>query len=258
MAYKILVISPLHNLGTSTVSSMMAQAMAMNNKSVMLTFMQPDATIPTYLGIDGFNDPTRSIMQVSKLIDTGALRNKDILDYAYQFHPNCHLLNVADPSLTTTDRLSLVSHVFEHTPTDVVIVDDSSDIDSRSITEMLDLTDLTFVVINMSTTSAYHLKVWLNETKLKDNPNIFIIVNYYNEVVADLRGFAKSIGIPANRVAKVHYNPCIQKCTRNGHLNDVLPLAFEYDPRVAELRSDFSDIDRCLNNFIKQKLMKGI
>lgn len=258
MSYKILVVSPLHNLGASTVSAMMAQAMAINGKTSLLTFMQPDAAIPAYLGIEGANDPTRSIMQVSKLIDTGALRDKDILDYTHIIQNNCYLLNVADPSLTTSDRLNLVSHVFAHSTTDVVIVDDSSDIDSRSISELITSTDLTFVVINMSLTAAFHLKQWLNMTSLRDNPNLFILVNQYNEVVSDLRGFAKSIGMPANRVAKVHYNPWIQKCTRTGHLRDVLPLAYDLDPRVAELRSDFNDIDRCLNSFIKQKLMKGV
>lgn len=258
MAYKILVISPLHNLGASTVSAMIAQTLTFYNKTTMLTFMQPDATIPRYLGIDDINDPTRSIMQISKLIDTGALRDKDILDYAHEYYSNCYLLNVADPSLTINDRLQVVEHTCEHVTTDIVIVDDSDDLDQRSVVELLDMADLTFCVINMSDTAAYHMKCWLESSQLKDNPNVFILVNYYNEVICDLRNFAKQIGMPANRVAKVHYNPWIQKCTRTGKLQTVMPLAHEYDYRVAELDADFRDINRCVDNMILSKIKKGL
>ena len=257
MAYKILVISPLHNLGSSTVSAMLNQALTFYNKTSMLTFMQSDNTIPHYLGIEEINDPTRSIMQVVKLLDTGALREQDILDYAHQYAQNSYLLNVADPSLTANDRLQLVTHVFEHAPTDVVIVDDSADITEQSVKDLIELTDMTFVVINMSDTAAYHMKVWMTETQLKDNPNIFVCVNCYNEVVSDMRNFARSIGMPANRVAKVHYNPWITKSAHLGQLQTVLPFAHDYDYRVAELDADFRDINRCLDSVILSKLKKG-
>lgn len=257
MAHKILVMSPLHNMGSTVVAEMLAQGLTFDSKSTTLLFTQSASHLPQYINIENINDPTRSIMQIVKLIDNGAIEDKDILDYAYTYTKNSWLVNVADPSLTGHDREQVVTHIYDRVPTDVVVCDNSEDIDSPLTQTLLDNSDMLFIVIDMSKKSRERLKLWLESPQLKDFNNIYIVVNRYDEVVYSVRNFAKSIVMPANRVCKLHYNPWIQKCCLNSQLHTILPLARELDPRVANLNNDISEMTQCVNGTMIMKIKKG-
>ena len=111
MSHRILIMSPLHNMGATVVSTLLTQAATFDNKTATLIFTQPNSNLPDYLGIEDINDPTRSIMQIVRLVDNGAISDEDILDYAHQFSKNAYLLNVADPSLSGRDRDQVVTHL---------------------------------------------------------------------------------------------------------------------------------------------------
>lgn len=257
MAHKILVMSPLHNLGSTVVSMMMAQGMTYDGKTSTLLFTQPNSLLPNYVGIENVNDPTRSIMQIVKLIDNGAISDSDILDYAYQYVKNSWLLNIADPSLEGKDREQVITHVYNRVDSDVVICDNSEDLDSPITSELMETSDMIFIVIDMSVKSRNRLKAWLESPHLKDRNNVFIIVNNYNEVIAAARNVAKVLAVPANRVCKLHYNPWITKCTNNSQVHTILPLARELDPRVANLNNDINEMIQCVNGSIVLRMKKG-
>lgn len=257
MAHKVMVMSPLHNLGASVVTALVAQGLTFDNKKTMTLFTQTNSILPNYLGIEGIDDPTRSVMQIVRLIDNGSINDDDILDYAHQYSKNAYLLNVADPSLEGQDRIQVVSHVYQRTTADVCIIDNSEDIVSETSADLLEISDMLFIVIDMSVKAANHLKAWLESPVLKNNRNVYVIVNNYNEVIASVRDFAKYLGLPANRVCKIHYNPWITKCTRTNTLPTVLPLAREYDPRVCNLSNDIKEITQCINSSIVMKVKKG-
>ena len=257
MGHRILVMSPLHNMGASVVSEMIAQGLTFDNKTSTIVFTEPKSLLPSYVNIGNVNDPTRSIMQIVKLIDNGAIDDKDILDYAYSYTKNSWILNVADPSLNGRDREQVVNYVYSRVPTDVVICDNSEDIDSPLTQNLLDSSDLIFIVIDMSVKCRKYLASWLESPQLKDNPNVYIIINKYDEVVYAVRNLARLLGTPANRVCKLHYNPWITKCTCNSQLHTVLPLAHELDPRVANLNNDILEINQCVNGSMVMKMKKG-
>lgn len=257
MAHKILVMSPLHNLGATVAAEMIAQAVTFDNKTSTLLFTEANSNLPQYLGIEDTHDPTRSIMQIVKLIDSGAISDTDILDYAFTYVKNGWLIDVADPSLAGKDREQVVSHVFSRVTTDIAICDNSEDIDSPLTQALLDIADMTFIVIDMSKKSMKHLKAWLESPQLKDKDNVYIIVTKYNEVAGAVRDFARSIAVPANRVCKLHYNPWIIKCTLNMQLHTILPLARELDPRVANLNSDIMELIQCIDGNILLNTKRG-
>lgn len=257
MAHKILIMSPLHNMGATVAAEMLAQGLTFDNKTTTLLFTQPSSYLPQYINIENVNDPTRSIMQIVKLIDNGAIEDRDILDYAFPYVKNSWLVNVADPSLSGHDREQVVTHIYGRVPTDIAICDNSEDIDSHLTQTLLDESDMLFLVVDMSKKSRERLKLWLETPQLKNFPNIYVIVNNYNEVVYSVRNFAKAISMPANRVCKLHYNPWIQKCTLNSQLHTILPLARELDPRVANLNNDISEMMQCVNGSMVMKIKKG-
>ena len=110
MGHKILVMSPLHNMGATVASTFIAQGATFDNKTTNLIFTQPNSNLPTYLGINNISDPTRSVMQIVRLIDNGAIEDKDIIDYAHQYSRNAYMLNVADPST----GLGTATFIFNH------------------------------------------------------------------------------------------------------------------------------------------------
>lgn len=257
MAHKILVMSPLHNLGATVASSLVAQGLTYYNKTSTLLFTKTNSELPKYLGIDDIDDPTRSIMQVVKLIDSGAIKNEDIVDYGHQYSKNSWVLNVADPALVDKDKEQVILHAFEKITTDVVICDNSDDINTPLSKRLLEVADMLFIVIDMSDKCLEHLKAWLEIPIIKNSPNVYILVTRYNEVVMSLRNFARKIDYPANRVCKIHYNPWLQKCSMSGQLHTVLPLARELDPRVANLNNDIQELAECIHGTIAIKYKKG-
>ena len=257
MAHKVLVMSPLHNIGSTVVSEMIAQGLTFDNKTTTLLFTQPNSYLPQYINVGKADDPTRSVMQIVKLVDNGALADNDILDYAYPYTKNSWLMNAADPSLEGKDREQVITHVYSRVPTDIVVCDNSEDITSSLTAVLLDVSDMLFIVVDMSRKCAEHLKAWLNSSQLKNFHNVYIVLNHYDETVFAVRNYAKMINYPANRVCKLHYNPWIQKCCINSQLHTILPLSRELDPRVANLNNDVNELIQCINGSMVMKLKKG-
>lgn len=250
MSHKIVIMSPLHNLGATVASLMIAQFATFDNKTTNLIFTRPRSNLPTYLGLANTIDPTRSVMQIVKLIDNGAIEDTDILDYTHTYYTNAHLLDVADPSLSGRDRDQVISHIFARVPTDLSICDNSEDIDTSVSQKLIEMADMIFIVMDMSRKSREYVKEWLETPQLKKRSNVFFIVNRYHEVVCAVRNFAKIIGQPASRVCKIHYNPWIEKCCNNSQFQTLLPLAHNLDPRVASLNNDLAEIMMAINSSI--------
>ncbi|MCM1215112.1 MAG: hypothetical protein NC548_11400 [Lachnospiraceae bacterium] len=257
MAHKVLLMSPLHNMGSTVASALLAQGLTFSNKTVTLLFTQAESLLPSYFGIQSAADPTRSVMQIVKLIDNGAISDKDILDYTYSLAKNCSLLNVADKSLTDKDRTQVVTHVYNRSATNIVVVDNSDDLETNFSRTLIEESDTIFIVIQPTAKCFQRLKLWVQNPILKDNPNVYVIVNCYNEVIFAARNMAKHIGFPANRVCKIHYNPWIAKCCFSGTLQTVLPLAKDLDPRVANLSNDIKELQQCIDGAIIMQSKKG-
>lgn len=250
MGFRILVLSPLSNIGATTVSALIAQMATYDNKTAHLIFTETNSPISTYLNIQHVDDPTRNVMQIIKLIDNQAMEDKDILDYGHQFVPNSWLLNTADPSLSERDKVQVTNYIFSRAPCDLSICDCSEDITSELALNLIDAADLVFVVCSTSRKSQVYLRSWLESSYLKGRNNIYIICNQYNEVVYSVRNFAKVIVQPPNRICKVHYNPWIERCCNRRELIQVIPLSRNFDPRVANIYQDAAEIMQCINSAI--------
>lgn len=257
MAVRVLVMSPLHNLGQTVCSTLFAQGVTFSGKTSMLLASDVDTPIPEYLGLENSNDPTRSVMQIVKLIDAGSISDQDILDYAHQYTKNGYYLNMTDKALVGRERAQVLKHLFERTPCDIVVCDNSSDISDSTTEELLEFADAIFIVIDMSPKCLRYLESWSKSKQLQNYSNVFLIVNHYDETVSSMRDFTKKTPYTNNRLCKIHYNPWIRKCCFNGQLHTILPLSKEYDPRVANLAVDVNDIARCCASIDIMKVKKG-
>ena len=254
MSEKVAILSPLHNSGATTVAALMAHSLAYSGKSTMLCYTAADSLLHTYFGIRDVNDPTRSIMQVTRLIDAGAITDSDIVKYAYKYAEHAYLMNMADASLDERSQRQILQYVFDRVDTDVVICDVSDDLNDMRTQDILDTSDCVFIVIQPSMKYYERTRAWLEDPTLKTRKNVYILVNYYNEVIAAIRTISTRLGVPTARVCKVHYNPWLPHTSQLGALQTIMPCIKGYDPRVANLNNDLMEINQALQSTLTENL----
>lgn len=248
MSFKVLVMSPLHQSGASCVATLLAQSVTYDNKTSTLMYTSPLSNVPDYLGIKSIDDPTRSIMQVVRLIDSNAIKDSDILDYTVQFAKNVHMLSLGDSILPERDAIQIVQHVYSRIPTDICVVDNSDDIDSPVTERLLEHADCVFIVINPSQKDFAYMKHWLTETKLRDKEDTYVVLNNYDPVIGAVRTLSKQLGLAANKVCTLHYNPWIRRCCLVHALHEIVPKVKGMDDRVVNLRSDLAEFSQVINS----------
>lgn len=246
MAFRILVTSPLHNLGATVAATMMTQGLTFHGDTASLTFTAADSRLPQYLNVAEVNDPTRNLAQVVELVDAKAIENDELINYAYPFEKNAYLFNTAETALDPRLQLQTMQYCYGRVATGVAICDCSEALDSEITKGLLDMSDMVVLVIDMSPKAVQYLQFWLQQPVLKERNDLFILVNRYDEAVYSLRDFTKKLGVPATRVLKLHYNPWITKCCYTGQLQTILPLAQVLDYRVASLKNDITEFTQVI------------
>lgn len=246
MAQRILVLSPLHNLGTTVVATMIAQSISYNGRSATLSFTDAEPYIAHYTNLKDLDDPMRSVTQVVKLIDGNAIEKEDIIRYSHVITKNLYFMNTSTAALTEAVKQRTVMSIFENITSDVVVCDCSEDIDSPITLSLLSKADMVFVVVNTSPKVFKHVHSWIEYSALKDKAETYIVINQYDEGIGSLRDLSKKVYHAASHVCKVHFNPWIAKCCITGSLQTILPLVMEKDYRVANLYGDFQEIDQAI------------
>lgn len=248
MSHKILTFAPLHQNGATVFSMLLSQALTYSNMRTLFTFTQVESLAPGYVGVTGLSDPSRSVMQLVKLIDIGSLKNNEILDYACLYEKNAYMMDLSNKTLTDKNQRKIVRHMFRSVPTDVVVCDDSSDSNNMTSKALLEEADQVFLVITPSKKNYVQLKEWLELPHIKHRKDVYVVLNYYNEAVGAVRDIARSIGMKASHVCKLHYNPYITKCTLSGQLHTILPAMHGKDVRVTNLTGDFRELLSCVSS----------
>ena len=257
MAYKILILSPLHNMGSTIATLIMAQIATYTNKTTCVTYTDPTSNLPQYIGVRNIKDPTRSIMQIVRLIDNGALADDDILDYAFQYAENAYLIGTSDLSLSRSDREQILQHIFDRAPTTLSLCDCSHDLEDELTQKLIEKTDAIFICVSMSMKSTERIKQWLDHPLLKNRREVYVLVNRYNEVINAVRNYSKVIQYPTTKICKLHYNPWIEKMCNRYELHTVVPKIRNLDPRVASLNNDLVEIMRAIDTGIMRTTTGG-
>lgn len=251
MSYKILVTSPSHNSGVSIVSILLNHLMTLAGKTSTLMFTEGECPTPLYLGLrPSESDPTRSIMQVVHLLENGAIKDSDILDYTIPYIQNGYLLDTSDPVLTMSQAHNVVQDVYAHVSTDVVICDDSTSTVNVTTDSIYDTSDLIFIVINPSRKHYSVLRDYLNTFPNTAKNKIVLVMNEYTETVGAARDIAKFLHFRPSYFCKLHYNPYITNDCLKGKCRNIVPYALSKDPRYANLVGDLDEFSSCVANFM--------
>lgn len=244
---KIAVISPDRRQGGTTVSILLALAMAQTqNFTTCLTYTgNNQSSIAGALGIKPLEDKTRSLTQVIKLLESNAISGDEILDYCIQVPnvPNFQIIDTSSDAITSEDNAKLLKFVIGSLNHQIVITDVTTEIYEDITNSVIDSADLVVMVVTQSREIKEKLKLWesANIMNRLSQRGLVFIVNQYDPYVEAFRDTSKSMKIKHSRCAKVSYNPFIKRTSNIGKLQTILPYILDKDPRVIELNNDLKE-----------------
>jgi len=255
MAFKVLMFSPLHNIGLTTVTAMIAHTFAYKGFTSMIGYTDVYNAIPRYFGVTDLDDPTRSITQVIRMVDSNSINSKDILKYAYQYDikHKAYFMNFGDSRLNDTAQHRILDYVFTNVPTDLTILDMSEAPDNGFAQEMIQKATSIFIVTDLSDKGLMIAKNWMESDLFPSLDDVYIILNHYEDVVIPWKRMADKLNVLPSHVCKLHHNPFITQASLNNALHTLVPLIEAHEPKVANLNNDLKEINQAINDYALQK-----
>lgn len=255
MKVSLLPMEPRGGVTIATWATAMALAYK-QSKTVRVCYTGENAAIKRYLGKDELvQDKTRSISQVSKLLQAHAISPEELSNYCIKVGPNLELMDSWSEVLTPDEMDEILSFVYERSATDYTICDLGYGWDDPLTQTVLGLSDVIIVVGNASWSSLARIKEDIEEQeKLFRDKRLMLLVNKYNPAIAPMKWCAAQAGFSLRNTCKIHYNPYIEKGCNIQDLQSVYLSAFEKDPRVVELCQDLKEVTQFLLSINSEKM----
>ena len=107
-------MSPMSNVGTSSIALLLGHAMAIKGRSVVNCYTDYENLIGKQVGLPTVDDPLKSIDQLTRLIDINSLKPSDIVQYAYKWDKakDVYILPLCNTAFTEEVRVNLISDIF--------------------------------------------------------------------------------------------------------------------------------------------------
>lgn len=242
---RLAVISPMNRSGASVVTTVLAQAAALTQDlKTVITYTSPARTLPVYLDAQHqVEDRTRSISQVVKLLQAGAITADELDEYAIKLDTNCYMMDTVSESITQEEALEVQKYVFTNVKADIVLCDVSEALDDPNAQELIGTANAVCFVLNPDEPSIEAFKVWRDSEYWPKDKDYFIIINRYDDEIMGVRQYAKKCGVQAKNTCKLHYNPFIVKSCNESFLKDIVPYAYiNKDWRLLEIRNDIKEL----------------
>ena len=259
MTFRIAVISPIRGAGATTLSVLLNQYIASQGHSSLLMYTAKDSPVPLMLNLGVENDPTRSVTQITKLLQQGSLRDKDILSYTDQYAPNAYVLNSVDKALDSIELTHIIETLLVREPTRYVTIDVSEDANTKLFEDIVDKSDIVFMVTDPSRRGFEKFKIWMQTPSIRTNASkVFAVVNKFDPIIANVRAMASELQLPTSYVCTLHNNAWLPHCSWAQQMNTVIPQVLAYDPRVAELNNDLNEMFGACGMQVLAKQMKTV
>ena len=240
---KIAIVSPAGRCGATVSTLLMAYAVAYTQgRTARLCYTGVNRALKRYVGKDAHErDATRTISQVSKLLEAHAIAPEELGDYCTKLGANIDLMDSWDESLTEEEVTSLLVFAFTKNTADYIFCDLAHGIDDPISQEVLKECDVIIVVSEPSWASLTDVQEMQDSAFWpKDKPRMLLIAKYSEEIDA-VKRLADNAKFKLRTTCKIHYNPLITKYCNSGQLDTVVPYILQKDPRVIELNNDLKE-----------------
>lgn len=242
-------------------SAVWATAMAMaykQGKSVRVCYSGENHSIKRYIGQDDDDsaiDVTRSISQVSKLLQARAIGPEELSNYCRKVGPQLELMDTFDPSLSEQEMSEILTFVYERSTVDFTLCDLAYGIHDPISQSILKASDAVIICTEPSVASLELVRQLMEKHKSPkwENIKVGLMVCNFEEEIMPLKKCAALAGFPMRTTCKLHHNPYIRRGCNNQDIQSVFVSAFEKDPRVVELRTDMKEITELLLAYKQEK-----
>ena len=227
-------------------------------KDVRMCFTGNNRDIPRYMGRDeDEKDVTRSITQVSKLLQARAISPDELSNYCVKLGPNLELMDTYAESLTPGEMQEIMTFVYERSSTAVTICDCAEGVEDPGTLAVLEKSDVVVWVCDQSYRSLHDVVLFRESPAFKRlNPEArqMLLVVEFDPVIKPLKQTAAEAGMTLRDTCKIRYNPYIAKGCERRDLHSVAVSIFEKDWRVIELYRDLLEITQFLLSATGEKI----
>lgn len=240
---KIAVVSPAGRCGATVATLLMGYTMAFTQgRTVRLCYTGENRAIKRYVGRDTTErDATRTISQVSKLLEAHAIPPEALGDYCLKMGPNIDIMDSWDSSLTEEEVTSLLVFTFTRNVADYIFCDLAYDIEDATSQAVLKACDVVVVVSEPSRSSLTIIREMQESEYWPKGKPCMLLVSKFDGDIESLDNMAKMAQFKKRATCKIHYNPFLTKYCNSGQLDTVIPYIVQKDPRVVELNSDLKE-----------------
>ena len=256
---KVAFIPMSMHVGVTSASLLTGMALAYKQaKDVRLCFTGANRSIKKYMGRDeDEKDVTRSISQVSKLLQAHAITADELSNYCLKLGPNLELIDSYAESLTPEEMQEIMTFVYSRSSTDITICDCGATYGVPVPQSVLAASDVLVYVCDPSRTTLERAKLVRESEYFKvasPTTRHMLLVTHYDPVVKPLKQAAAEAGMTLRDTCKIHYNPYIARGCERRDLQSVAVSAFDKDWRVLELYRDLLEITQFLLSATGEKI----
>ena len=252
---KVAVVTPKAETGMSTITALIGMTLTWTQQFTCLLSYLGQSDMPRYLGTGSLDDKTRSISQLNKLLQAGAIGADQITEYSVPIFRDLWLLDTTSNLVTDEEKANIISFVFDQIPVDVCLCEVcESDLSSETTKQLIKTADLVIVLFKPSRNQLDAVKLFMAEQPWVEFKDVLYICNEYSDIVMPLRDMAKHIGVAYTNMCKLHYNPWIAKMCEAGNLDDIVKFTIQKDPRVIDLNNDLREITSYFTSSLRAKL----
>lgn len=246
---KIAVVSPADRCGATVATLMMGYTMAYTQgRTVRLCYTGENSAIKRYVGRDSTDrDVTRTISQVSKLLEAHAIPPEDLGDYCLKMGTNIDLMDSWDSSLTEEEVTSLLVFTFSRNVADYIFCDLAYGIEDDTSQAVLQESDAVVIVSEPSKSCLDRIRIMQESEYWPKDKKCMLLIAKYDKDIDSVDNLAKMAQFTKRTTCKIHYNPLITKYCNSGQLDTVIPYIIQHDPRVIEFNMDMKE---CIQFFL--------
>lgn len=243
---KIMLISPKHGKGLTTVSALISDMCAREfGVPCLLTQTDPlDESLDKYLDLAHKKDKMMSIRQINKLLEVGEISGTDIADYTVK-KGKLGVFDIFDTSIVRSNSdcridTKLLNKILDTANRQLVFIDVADEIYEPETQSLIEDADYYIVVIDQSINTlnqflAIKESEYWDKFKEKD---FLIVVNNFNKNISSINYISKKLGVRSSKILKIHYNPFIAKAANDGTLLCVNDFGLDGDFRYIDVLKD--------------------
>lgn len=244
---KIGVFSPGRQFGASTVSILLSEMLSIKmGTNVTLTSLDPkDWSHQIYLDLPDSKELTRSLRQVSAMLDARSITGDEVIKYGIRKGEYLSILNPVVEDIEQSELVNIVEFIAKSIEHNILIVDANIELGSEDMDKVIDCLDYFIIVLSQSVLAQKKLEIWEEKSKsfeeMKEK-GVMYVINNYDNVVSSMRETVKYFGIPRNKTCFITYSPRIKSLCNEGKLPHLIEYFEDDDIRYKSLKNSLEDL----------------